>query len=246
VINATGIGMHPNIPSLLSNLPKRLASHVSNYAVQAFPKDANIAVVGGAQSALEYALEAEKWGNKVTLYVRDVIMYRNLHEPSQLLYRFLATYCEYIIRILPNYLKTRLLNYLLEGTCEPELKDELKTSDIDVLENTVVNECYLINDDQIVVVENHVERQFDRLVVATGYYYDIHHIEYLSSFLNDDQHVLEERFPKLDRNGSLKNAPPGMYFIGYSSIYSVGFKAQFINGTCIIVRRVIDDIKRRM
>ena len=99
--------MHPNIQPVLSTLPEKRACHVSRNAGHAFPESRDIAVSGGAQSALEYALEADLRGNNVTLYIRDQLMYRNLHEPTQLIYRFLATNCEKIIGYLPIKLKTR-------------------------------------------------------------------------------------------------------------------------------------------
>jgi cation diffusion facilitator CzcD-associated flavoprotein CzcO len=214
--------------------------------VHAFPENSNIAVIGGAQSALEYALEADVRGNNVTLYVRDQLMYRNLHEPNQLIYRFLATNCEKIIGWLPVRLKTRLLAYLLEGTCEPQVSEEVANSDINVKENVEIGACYQINDQVVSVVSSDGERQFDRVIAATGYHYDMHRINYLSSWLNESKHVIEGRFPNLDDNVMLRNAPPGMYFTGYSCIYAIGFKAQFINGSNIIVKRIINDIKRRL
>jgi hypothetical protein len=245
VINATGIGMHPNLPPVLEKLPARLASHVSDYAVHAFPEDRNIAVIGGAQSALEYALEADFHGNHVTLYVRDKLLYRNLHEPTQFIYRFLASNCEKIIGYLPVSLKSRLLAYLLEGTCEPQVAEEIANSHINVKENVEILDCHMINDQLVSVVTRDGERQFDRVVAATGYQYDVHDVNYLSAFLNESKHVIAGRFPNLDRNVMLKNAPRGMYFTGYSCVYAIGFKAQFINGSNIVVKRIIEDIKRR-
>ena len=244
VINATGIGIHPNIPETVSNLPFKIAAHVSHTAVHDLPVNKKIAVIGGAQSAVEYALEADNNGNEVTMYIKDKLKYRNLHEPTQFMYRYLASNCEKIIPYLPVPLKTKLLSFLLEGTCEPQIKDHLEASKIRIFEDTVIIRTE-ISDEKPVVISNRGESKFDLIVSATGYNYDIHHLNYTSGFITSKNQMVAGRFPNLNVNAMLKNTPPGMYFAGFACMYSIGFKAQFINGTNIVIKRIINDIIRR-
>ncbi len=244
VINATGIGIHPNIPETISNLPLKLAAHVSHTAVHDLPVNKKIAIIGGAQSAVEYALEADKKGNEVTMYVKGKLKYRNLHQPTQFMYRFLASNCEKIIPYLPVLLKTKLLGFLLEGTCEPQIKNDLEDSNIRIFEGTVIFNTEII-DEKPVVNSNFGESQFDFIVSATGYNYNIHHLNYSSGFITSKNQTIACQYPNLNTNAMLKNTPPGMYFAGFACMYSIGFKAQFINGTNIVIKRIINDIIRR-
>lgn len=244
VINATGIGMHPNVPNAVKGLPGSVAGHVSNFATGALPSGKRMAIIGGGQSAFEYAVHAAS-ANDVSLYVKDALVFRNLHQPDQAFYRFLATNCERYIRYLPVWLRNRVLNYLLEGTCEPESEAELKASGVTLREDTQIIRCRQDDNGRVVIEDSDGKKTFDYVIAATGYYYNVGDVPYLRNVLKKPSQITAGRFPNLDRNAMLRGTNPGIYFTGYSCLHAFGFKSQFINGSQLVVKHIIQDIVRR-
>ena len=243
VINATGIGIHPRIPCEFAKLPTKQISHVTDFSVQAFPRNKKIAVIGGAQSAIEYALQADELNNDVTIYARDEIFFRNLHQPQQMLYRKMASNNEKFMHLLPSFLRTKVLAYLLEGTCEPEAKEQIEKSHITIHENMSVEAVNIRPDNQVELVTRESSDHYDLVILATGYDYNVMDISYLSEIMSDSNRKIVGKYPALTKYAMLKNSPKGMYFTGFSSIYTLGFKSQFINGTNLVIKRIVDNIE---
>jgi cation diffusion facilitator CzcD-associated flavoprotein CzcO len=90
--------------------------------------------------------------------------------------------------------------------------------------------------------DGRIEETFDRVVLGTGYAFDVDRIEFLSPEVRRrlDRHELS---PKLDRH--FESTVPGLYFVGPVAAESFGPLVRFVTGGEFAVPRVAKHLARR-
>jgi cation diffusion facilitator CzcD-associated flavoprotein CzcO len=242
VVVATGLLPMANIPGQVS--PGKAVRHAS--AVNRFdlerPDIQAIAVVGGGQSALEFALHAWKCGKDVSVVIRESeLMFRNLHEPGHYLYKELAKRSERMTPWLSGPLKSKLLSFLLRGTVEPRLRDEILNSDIKILGNFRIAGLERFGSRIRLQAEDKRELHLDSVIFGTGYSWTLERLGFLKNLLGLIKS--EAGMPRL--TAACESSIPGLFFAGYGAMRRVGFKSQFIQGSRLITPAILKEILRR-
>lgn len=192
----------------------------------------DIAVVGAAQSAAELALELVAAGAQGVhmLIRRPRIVYRSLHSPGNPLFKLLFKRIDRVFRYLPSRVQNPFLRYLLKGTVEPSLRDQIEAGSIALHANASLVSVRTTPDSRIAIeLKGGQSLLVDDLVVATGYQYDVRKIPFLNELVGGRQLRHLNGVPCLDRHG--QSSVPNLFFAGISAMRLIGPQCQFVFGT---------------
>lgn len=239
VVAAVGLnGMHRQPAQALRH--PRFYTAVSDVKCFEEFRGKHVAVIGAGQSAAEAALALAAAGAKTHLVVRGHgIIYRSLHSPGALVFKFLFKRADRFIAFLPRPLQTWLLRFLTKGTVEPGLRDELERGDVWIHSRSQV--APTVGDVPVRLEICSPESEpipVDHAVFGTGYAFDVRRIPFLRDV--PLQHV--EGLPCLNRYG--ESSAPGLYFCGIAALRLIGPQAQFVFGTKKLSPRIMAGIRR--
>ncbi len=239
VVVAVGLnGMHRLPENAVRHL--RFFTAVSDIKCFGEFRDKRVAVIGAGQSAAEAALSLAAAGAKAHLVVRGPrVIFRSLHSPGALIFKFLFKRADRFIAFLPAFLQTQLLRFLAKGTVEPGLKDELKRHNVEI--HTCSQVVPNVGGGQM-PLEIHSPHEeplaVDHAILGTGYTFDVRRIP----FLWDVPVAHVQGLPRLNRYG--ESSAPGLYFCGIAALRLIGPQAQFVFGTRKLSPRIMAGILR--
>ena len=245
VVVAVGLKGMERVPNAIrsSGIRYALASEIQSFRAYSGTR---VAILGGAQSAAEIALTAaSEGGEEVHLLVRSPrIKYRSLHAPGNPLFKLLFKRADRFFHRLPLPVQDRMLRFLLKGTVEPELRQQLDASDINIHTNVELGTLSELLGDGV-RIELGGERLLaaDHLIVATGYQYDVRRIPFLGEQTAKGALRHINGLPELNWYG--ESSLPGVFFAGMSALRMLGPQCQFVFGTRKVTPRIIERVLER-
>ncbi len=227
VVVSTGFGYFQNFPSeLMDKLPQDHYSHTGSLIDFSSLKDKRCLIIGGRQSALEWAaLIHEAGAAEVHLSHR--------HDTPRLEKSDWSWVPELIQKTVENPAWFRQLSseeqqnigqrFWEEGRLklEPWLASRLDQETIHFLPNTEVAQCTQ-NDDGVLTVELDTENtiEVDHIVLATGYKVDVERIPFITSGNCLENIQTKNGFPCLDEH--FQSSISGLHFISLPATQDFG------------------------
>jgi thioredoxin reductase len=245
VVAAPGIAHFTNVPEWASRLPGELAAHTCDLVGFDELSGARVLIVGGRQSAYEWAaLIGERGAEQIHIVHRhDVPRF----EPVS--WKFVDDYVESTIQVrgwwrqLPAIDQEAISRQFWEVgrlTLEPWLTPRLATASICRKPGTEVVEAEATGEEVTVRLSDGEHLVVDMVVLATGYRVDIGRVPYLAGVgagieVADGFPVLDEAFGAL----------PGLYIPGFAATRDFGPFFGFVKGTPAAARLIVEDLLSR-
>jgi FAD-dependent urate hydroxylase len=248
VVVAPGAAYFRQFPEWASVLPEGIGTHTCDLVRFQELSGARVLVIGGRQSAYEWAaLLGEHGAERV-----DVVHRHDLPRFERVSWKFVDPYMDATLsrrgwwrslsateqgEIAQKFWQVGRLT--LEWWLTPRLADKRIRS----WPGTHVVETAVGDGDTVAVALSSGERlTFDRLVFATGYKVDIPRVPYLNGFAGRLEVV--DGFPVLDE--AFQSSIPGLYITGLASTRDFGPFFGFTKGCPTAATLIIDDLLRRM
>lgn len=242
VVIATGLGVHKNFSKLAPSLPLSRYRHTSDLADLEYLRGQRCLIVGGRQSAFEWAaLIAEAGAAMVHLVYRhptpafDEADWSSLEEPARQASRDRCWF-----RNLGSEEKAESIQRLrAEGRLkiEPWLESKVRKENIHLWPSTTVTACQQLADGTMVAgLDSGVTLPLDYVVFATGYKIEVGNFSFLSSRTILPLLKEEEGYPVLDKD--FQSSVHGLFFIGPAAARDFGPAFSFVIG-CPIAGKVV-------
>jgi FAD-dependent urate hydroxylase len=247
VVVAPGAAYFRQFPEWASVLPEGIGTHTCDLVRFQELSGARVLVIGGRQSAYEWAaLLGEHGAERV-----DVVHRHDMPRFERVSWRFVDPYMDATLsrrgwwrslsatqqgEIAQKFWQVGRLS--LEWWLTPRLADKRirSWSGTDVVETAVGD------GDTVAVVLSSGERlTFDRLVFATGYKVDLLRVPYLNGLAGGIEVV--DGFPVLDE--AFQSSISGLYITGLASTRDFGPFFGFTKGCPTAATLIVDDLLRR-
>ena len=255
VVLAVGVTPFARLPRAFQAFAgdPRVAFAIESQSFECY-RDQRVAIIGGGQNGLESAVMARRAeAASVEVFVRSNVRWYASREPyaarSALrarLYRMAYPIVGFgpppINRIvlhpdlfshLPMRVRTRLNARLLRAGGAPWIRPEVEGV-IPVHERCVVRSAEERDGALLLGLSDGTTREFDRVIVATGYQFDLERLAFLAPEVRASIAV-RNGWPVLDRN--LRSTNPRILFAGYAAEGQYGPLARFVEGTRFAARR---------
>jgi FAD-dependent urate hydroxylase len=213
-----------------------------------------VLVVGGGQAALESAGLAARAGATVELVTRSVVRWFADREPDrprsplrQRLYRIAYPAVGYgpplvnrlalhpdLFAALPTSLQDRLSRRMLRPGGSPWLRG-LVEGKVQITEHRTVRDVGVHADHLAVTLDDGTSREFDEIIVATGYRCDLARLGFLAPEVSGSIRT-EDGWPVLDR--WFRTSDRRIFFVGYPAERRFGPVARFVLGARFTMNRV--------
>jgi thioredoxin reductase len=246
VVVATGLAGYARIPPELLPLAPDLVTHSS--AIERFSdfKGAEVAVIGGGQSALEAAALLREAGARPQLFARKSIrwntrtprqrgLWQRIRSPLSNLgggpISWALTTFPGVLRCAPPTARTRIVRRHLPPEGAWWLRNRVEQL-IPIHAEASVVKASKVGGRALLTVLNRrqggeVEIVVDKVVAGTGYDTDIDRLQLLAPDLRSAVDRVEKA-AKLDAN--FESSVPGLFFIGPASAMSFGPLFRFVAG----------------
>jgi len=240
VVAVPGFASFPSRPEdLLELFPAGRISHTCESVELAAFRDRTCLVVGGRQSAFEWAaLMAENGARAVHLTYRhptpdfapsdwswvEPLLARTLEDPRW-------------FRELSPEDRSRLENrFWSEGRrkLEPWLLPRIQRPEITLHPGTRIADCALRDRHLRVELDSGARLTVDHVLLATGYRVDLRRLGFLGSLLGRIE--LDEGYPRLDEG--FQSSIPGLFFAGLTTTKAFGPFFGFLVGAPTTARRI--------
>jgi len=248
VVVAPGAAYFRQFPGWASVVPEGIATHTCDLVRFQELSGARVLVIGGRQSAYEWAaLLGEHGAERV-----DVVHRHDLPRFERVSWKFVDPYMDATLsrsgwwrslsatqqgEIVQKFWQVGRLS--LEWWLTPRLADKRIRS----WPGTVVVETAVGDGDTVAVALTSGERlTFDRLVFATGYKVDLPRVPYLNGLAGGIEVV--DGFPVLDE--AFQSSISGLYITGLASTRDFGPFFGFTKGCPTAAALIVDDLLRRM
>ena len=248
VVVAPGAAYFRQFPEWASVLPEGIGTHTCDLVRFQELSGARVLVIGGRQSAYEWAaLLGENGAERV-----DVVHRHDLPRFERVSWKFVDPYIDATLsrrgwwrslsdteqgEIVQKFWQVGRLS--LEWWLTPRLVDKRIRS----WPGTHVVETAVGDGDTVAVALSSGERlTFDRLVFATGYKVDLPRVPYLNGLAGGIEMV--DGFPVLDE--AFQSSISGLYITGFASTRDFGPFFGFTKGCPTAATLIVDDLLRRM
>jgi FAD-dependent urate hydroxylase len=248
VVVAPGAAYFRQFPEWASVLPEGIGTHTCDLVRFQELSGARVLVIGGRQSAYEWAaLLGENGAERV-----DVVHRHDLPRFERVSWKFVDPYIDATLsrrgwwrslsdteqgEIAQKFWQVGRLS--LEWWLTPRLVDKRIRS----WPGTHVVETAVGDGDTVAVALSSGERlTFDRLVFATGYKVDLPRVPYLNGLAGGIEMV--DGFPVLDE--AFQSSISGLYITGFASTRDFGPFFGFTKGCPTAATLIVDDLLRRM
>jgi FAD-dependent urate hydroxylase len=248
VVVAPGAAYFRQFPEWASVLPEGVGTHTCDLVRFQELSGARVLVIGGRQSAYEWAaLLGENGAERV-----DVVHRHDLPRFERVSWKFVDPYIDATLsrrgwwrslsdteqgEIAQKFWQVGRLS--LEWWLTPRLVDKRIRS----WPGTHVVETAVGDGDTVAVALSSGERlTFDRLVFATGYKVDLPRVPYLNGLAGGIEMV--DGFPVLDE--AFQSSISGLYITGFASTRDFGPFFGFTKGCPTAATLIVDDLLRRM
>jgi thioredoxin reductase len=253
VVIAIGLKDFAFRPNEFSALPSSLCSHVTDLKDLTPFQGKKIAVIGGGQSALEYAALLQESGADVEVIAREPAPHwypygghlrpttgenGGVKKPHPGL-RGLLNHPDVFPRV-PAAARAWWLARSLRPAVDDHLQKRLENVKLTFGRRIVSNGADGIT--VMIKLDDGSERKVDHLVLGTGYHIDVETISFLDPTLR--QQIRRYRgYPRL--NCSMESTAPGIYFAGAPAAMTFGTDMWFVHGSPMTGRRISRSIATR-
>ena len=258
VVMAIGLYYYANRPAEYDHLPAELVTHSFEHADFSPFTGKTVAMIGGGQSAIEYAALLQEVGATVHLIARRPIHWlgpdtdgqRSLMEQLRAPTAGIAPgwknwaleYLPYLFHRFPQPRKDRYINNHYQAAGSDWLRDRV-IGKVELHEATRVEKLQAVDNGLELTLSDHQVVQVDHLILSTGYKVDIKRLSMLSpTLLNEIQQ--DDGTPVL--NPWFESSVPGLYFVGLTSLRSFGPLYRFVVGVKAAAPRVASAAARRV
>jgi cation diffusion facilitator CzcD-associated flavoprotein CzcO len=233
VVCAPGIRHYTNLPPWASSLPEGLGAHTCDLVRFHDFAGARVLIVGGRQSAYEWAaLIGEAGAERI-----DVVHRHEVPRFERISWKFADPHVEQTIEIpgywrnLPPAEREQIARRFWEVgrlTLEHWLTPRLHEERVRRRPGTEVVEANVSSGGELEVLLSDSERlTVDRVVFASGYKADLARVPYLAELVGDIQ--LADGFPVLDE--TFGTSVPNLYVTGFSATRDFGPFFGFVKGS---------------
>lgn len=258
VVMATGLQYYANRPALDDRLFAGLVSHTCDHHDLSRFTGKHVAVIGGGQSAVEYAALLHEGGATVHLVPRRPIRWlpRDRANERSVLERILAPNASiapgwpnwildhepYLLYRLPQYRKDRC-NRSYSGSSATEWLKGRVIGKIAVHEGQTVVKMQAVDEHVDVAISDGKMIRFDHVILGTGYTVDIKMLTMIDPSLQAEI-MADMAVPILSH--WFESSVPGLYFVGLTSMRAFGPLYRFVAGCGATARRVASSAARKM
>ena len=248
VVVAPGTAYFRQFPEWASVLPEGIGAHTCDLVRFQELAGERVLVIGGRQSAYEWAALLGEHGVERV----DVVHRHEMPRFERVSWKFVDPYMDATLsrrgwwrslsateqgEIVQKFWEVGRLS--LEWWLTPRLVDERIRS----WPSTHVVETAVGDDDTVAVSLSSGDRlTFDRVVFATGYKVDLPRVPYLNGFAGGIEMV--DGFPVLDE--AFQSSISGLYITGFASTRDFGPFFGFTKGCPTAATLIVDDVLRRM
>jgi FAD-dependent urate hydroxylase len=247
VVAAPGIRHYANVPGWAPTLPPGCAAHTCDLVNFGDMAGARVLIVGGRQSAYEWAaLIAEHGAERI-----DIVHRHDVPRFERVSWRFVDPHVEQTLRVrgywrnLPRSEQEAIASRFWEVgrlTLEHWLTPRLRWQGLHRWPGTELAKAAPSGDGRVrVQLSDATQLDADRVVFATGYLADLTKIPYLAGVLGQVQ--VSNGFPVLDE--AFQTSLPGLYITGFSATQDFGPFFGFVKGSAAAANLVVADLLAR-
>jgi cation diffusion facilitator CzcD-associated flavoprotein CzcO len=245
VVAAPGNAYFAHVPDWAVELPEATGAHTSNLVQFDEVAGQRVLIVGGRQSAYEWAALLGEHGVESV----DIVHRHDVPRFERVSWRFVDEYMDATIRFpgwwrsLPRGDQDKISQKFWEVgrlTLEWWLTPRLTGDRFHVWPNARVASITSRANDTSVTLSNGEHLSVDRVIFATGYKADLANVPYLRPVISDI-HVLDG-FPTLDN--SFQSSIPGLYFVGFAASHDFGPFFGFTKACPAAASLIVDRLDR--
>ncbi|GCF08210.1 NAD(P)-binding domain-containing protein [Dictyobacter arantiisoli] len=252
VVMAIGVYYYTRRPEEFRLFPKELVSHAFDHSDYSQFQGKHLLVVGGGQSAVEYAaLLLEDGGvEDVHLVARHKINWLERDRSAERSWRekiaepnagiapgwtnWALEYLPYLFHRFPQVRKDRYIRSNYQAAAAAWLRDRV-IGKVNIHEKTSITEMKTQDDGIDVTLSDGQKLHVDHVLLGTGYEVHLSQLSMLSPALSK-QIKSDQDIPIL--NPWFESSVPGLYFVGLSAVRSFGPLYRFVVGAHASGRRV--------
>ncbi len=246
VVAATGIAQFQRLPPWSAAIPEALCRHTCDVVDFDSVRGARLLIVGGRQSAYEWAaLAADHGAARI-----DVVHRHATPRFERVSWAFVDDYVEETLRtrgwwrhLKPEQQQAIARRFWEVGrlTLEPWLPPRLPADRVHSWPERTVAEVTAASADELTVrLSSGESLTADQVVFATGYAPDLGRLAYLADLAGEI--VQTDGFPALDEGS--QSSIPGLYFVGFAATHDFGPFFGFTKGCPAAASIVVDDVLR--
>lgn len=240
VVVATGLTYFQFVPKLITDaLPDSRHAHSSQIRTADNLAGRRVAVIGGGQSAYEYALLAAQAGAIVTVARRSSkLTVTGVHNPYSR--RFMTMLCKSspVFYRLPRLVREPLRRRMLPTTVAPWVLSEMRDTPVSVLYGAKLSSLAERGDAVLIRFQDGRQLEADYVISATGYHVDLARLGLLDDALKAEIAVADGS-PVLDNH--YQSSVPGLFFAGAMAMESYGPAYAFVCGVYAQCKAMVDD-----
>jgi len=247
VVAAPGIARYLNLPDWASSLPPGFAAHTCNLVRFDEMAGARVLIVGGRQSAYEWAaLIGEHGAARV-----DIVHRHDVPRFERVSWKFVDPHIAQTIAVagywrnLPRTEQDAITRQFWEVgrlTLEYWLPPRLDRSAIHRWPGSEVAEAAPgSHGEQVIQLSNSTRLTVDKVVFASGYRADLTAVPYLAGVLGNVR--LSNGFPVLDE--AFQTSLGGLYITGFSATQDFGPFFGFVKGSPAAATLIVRDLLSR-
>jgi cation diffusion facilitator CzcD-associated flavoprotein CzcO len=255
VVMATGPRPYANRLPEFAGLADGLVSHSCDHSDFTRFKERDVVVIGGGQSAIEYAALLNEAGARVQVIARRRILwldrdrsdertrFERIKAPDAAVgpgwRNWVLDHVPYLFYKFPQEWKDSY-NSNYESGATYWLRDRI-FGKVSLHENRTVTKCEGIGGKINLTLSDGQSLSVDHVLLATGYKVDVSKLTMLDAGLRALIQT-DRAIPVL--SGRFESSVPGLYFVGITSLRAFGPLYRFVAGCGAAARRVAGDIAR--
>jgi cation diffusion facilitator CzcD-associated flavoprotein CzcO len=247
IVSAPGIRNYANVPDWASSLPAGYAAHTCDLVRFDDMADARVLIIGGRQSAYEWAALIREHGAARI----DIVHRHEIPRFERVSWKFVDGHVEQTVSVpgywrnLPKKEQDAIAKRFWEVgrlTLEYWLAPRLEWAGIKRWPGTEVVEVTQGGDDQLHVrLSNSTRLTVDQVVFASGYRANLGKVPYLAGLLPEVE--LSNGFPVLDN--AFQTSVHGLYITGFSATQDFGPFFGFVKGAPAAATLIVRDLLSR-
>ena len=247
VVSAPGIRHYANLPDWEISLPAGYAAHTCDLVRFDDMADARVLIIGGRQSAYEWAALIREHGAARI----DIVHRHEIPRFERVSWKFVDGHVEQTVSVpgywrnLPKNEQDTIASRFWEVgrlTLEYWLTPRLEWTGIKRWPGTEVVEITPRNNGELQVrLSNSTRLTIDRVVFASGYRADLTKVPYLAGVLAELE--LSNGFPVLDN--AFQTSVNGLYVTGFSATQDFGPFFGFVKGAPAAATLIVRDLLSR-
>jgi len=255
VVMASGLHHYANRPEPCAGLPARLVSHSSDHRDFDRFKGRDVVVIGGGQSAIEFAALLHEAGAAVQVVARRRIWwlapdrantrttFERLMAPNASIApgwnNWVWDHMPYLFYRFPQDWKDAY-NRRYESGATDWLRDRV-IGKVTLRERGTVAKVEPVDGKVDVTVSDGAKLRADHIILATGYRVDINRLPMIAPSLRPEIKA-DMGIPLLDH--WFESSVPGLYFVGITALRAFGPLYRFVAGCGAAARRVASSVTR--